>query len=172
MYIYGSNYINNLFDTSTSDLSSLTKINTSSLTLNSVTNSSFSLPSPSTLLRFFHLVFTPISGSCYINVSFKFAYALSYGIASLNSSGVLTSSQLPTLTLASNISDCSISSPSNNQVLQYNSSSSKWVNSTLSLITALASLSDCQISSPVGNQALIYIIREWVSAYVHTKQKC
>jgi len=140
--IYGSNYINNLFDTSTTDLSSLTKINTTSLTLNSVTNSSFSLPS--SYFRFFHLVFTPISGTCSISVNLQFAYTLSYGIATLNSSGVLTTSQIPPLTLGSNLTDVSVASIANKNILRWNGTN--WVN-TADLTIAETNITNLQIST-------------------------
>ena len=55
-------------------------------------------------------------------------------------------------------SDVSISSLTNNQILQWNSSSSKWVNATVSTggSSTLAADTDCSISSPATNQALLY----------------
>ena len=55
-------------------------------------------------------------------------------------------------------SDVSISSLTSNQILQWNSSSSKWVNAPVSTggSTTLAGATDCSISSPATNQALIY----------------
>ena len=55
-------------------------------------------------------------------------------------------------------SDVSISNLTNNQILQWNSSSSKRVNATVSSggSSTLAANTDCSISSPVINQALIY----------------
>ena len=46
----------------------------------------------------------------------------------------------------------------NNQILQWNSSVSKWVNTTVSTggSSTLAAKTDCSISSPATNQALIY----------------
>lgn len=49
-------------------------------------------------------------------------------------------------------SDVSISGPTNNQVLTYNSGTSKWVNAT----HALANDSDVSISGPANNQVLTY----------------
>ena len=55
----------------------------------------------------------------------------------------------------------SISSLTNNQILQWNTSSSKWVNVTVSTggSSTLAADTDCSISSPATNQALIYIFK-------------
>ena len=63
-----------------------------------------------------------------------------------------------TLPSSSKHSDVSISSLTNNQILQWNSSSSKWVNATVSTggSTTLAADTDCSISTPATNQALIY----------------
>jgi hypothetical protein len=62
------------------------------------------------------------------------------------------------VTLATtDLTDTSIVSPSNNQVLAYNTSSSKWVNQTPSLGSAtLAGDSDVTLSSPSNNQVLTY----------------
>ena len=54
------------------------------------------------------------------------------GLATLDSTSKLSSSQIPTLNLGSNLSDCVISSLSNNQGLIYNSGTSKWNNQTIS----------------------------------------
>ena len=56
----------------------------------------------------------------------------------------------------SGLNDCTISSPSSNQVLQYSTSLSKWVNSTLTTTSSLSSLNDCTITTPSNNQHLIY----------------
>ena len=54
-------------------------------------------------------------------------------------------------------SDVSISSLTNNRILQWKSSSSKWVNATVSTGgSTLAADADCSILSPAINQALIY----------------
>ena len=55
-------------------------------------------------------------------------------------------------------SDVSASSLTNNQILQWSSSSSKWVNATVSTggSSTLAADTDCSISTPATNQALIY----------------
>ena len=55
-------------------------------------------------------------------------------------------------------SDVSISSLTNNQILQWNSNSSKWVNATVSTggSSTLAADTDCSISSPASSQALVY----------------
>jgi len=52
----------------------------------------------------------------------------------------------------SSLTDVNIGTLSNNQILQYNSTTQKWINTTLSLITALASLSDVNLSSLTNNQ--------------------
>ena len=78
----------------------------------------------------------------------------------LSSAGILTCNGLPSLNLLSNVS---ISSPSTNQVLQYNGTN--WINSTISTGTStLAADTDCSISSPASNQALIYNGSKWNNA--------
>ena len=74
---------------------------------------------------------------------------------SLSSSGNLTlNGTLPSI---GKHSDVSITSLANNQILQYNSSSLKWVSVTPSSISStLTADTDCSISSPANNQALIY----------------
>ena len=75
---------------------------------------------------------------------------------SLSSGGNLTLTRtLPSITKHS---DVSISSLTNNQILQWNSSSSKWVNTTVSTggSSTLAADTDCSISSPATNHLLIY----------------
>ena len=74
----------------------------------------------------------------------------------LSSGGNLTlTGTLPSI---SKHSDVSISSQTNNQILQWNSCHSKWVNATVSTggSSTLAADTDCSISSPATNQALIY----------------
>ena len=46
----------------------------------------------------------------------------------------------------SNLSDTSITTPTNNQFLQYNSSTSKWVNTSVTIDTTLSSLSDTNVA--------------------------
>ena len=54
------------------------------------------------------------------------------------------------------LNDISITSALNNQVLQYNSSSSKWVNAAISSgSSTLSSLTDCNISTPFIRQFVI-----------------
>jgi len=55
--------------------------------------------------------------------------------------------------------DVSINTPTNGQVLQYNSSTSKWANNNLTL----SSLSNVSISSPVSGQVLKYNGTAWVN---------
>ena len=66
------------------------------------------------------------------------------------------------------LSDCLVTAPTNEQVLQYETSTAKWKNKTLSLtpgITSLAQLSDILISSPATNQILVYNNQgKWVNA--------
>ena len=54
------------------------------------------------------------------------------------------------------ISNFNISTPSNNQVLQYDNASSKWKNATLNLVTNISSLSDVTITSIADGNLLIY----------------
>lgn len=62
----------------------------------------------------------------------------------------------------SNISDFNISSPTNNQVLRYNSGTSKWVNNTLTL----DSLSQVSISLPASGEFLKYNGSNWVNSTI------
>ena len=87
----------------------------------------------------------------YINLNYNSTNELS-----LSSGGNLSlNGTLPSI---GKHSDVSISSLTNNQILQWNSSSSKWVNATVStgVSSTLAADTDCSISSPATNQALIY----------------
>ena len=57
----------------------------------------------------------------------------------------------------SGLTDVNISSPTNTQVLKYNSATSKWINSTDSNTTSLSGLTtDVNISSPANTQVLKY----------------
>ena len=72
-----------------------------------------------------------------------------------------------TVALTSSLSaltDCTITTPSNNQILQYNTASSKWINQTVSLSTALSSLTDCTITTPASGNLLIYNGSTWINA--------
>ena len=55
------------------------------------------------------------------------------------------------------LSDVTLSSVSNNQVLQYTSSLSKWINATLTNgSSTLATLTDCSITIPSNDQILVF----------------
>ena len=66
-----------------------------------------------------------------------------------------TSPSWQSLTM-SKITDFNISSPTNLQVLQYNTSSSKWINATMSGSGSLSTLTDCTITTPQTGQLLQY----------------
>ena len=69
--IYGSNNINNFYDTSTSDLSSLALVNSSPITITATGNTTVT-PSGS---RYYHLLFTPVnSGTSTLSVVLSFNY--------------------------------------------------------------------------------------------------
>jgi hypothetical protein len=78
--------------------------------------------------------------------------------AGIITSGQFDQARIPSLSISTgNISDVQISSVSNNQVLQYNSTSGKWVNSALALGNGyLSGLSDVTINSMVDGQFLKY----------------
>ena len=60
-----------------------------------------------------------------------------------------------TTALSGLTTDVTISSPANNQVLQYNGS--KWINTKLtSGSSTLSTLTDCSISSPSNDQVLVF----------------
>jgi hypothetical protein len=69
-------------------------------------------------------------------------------------SSVATKTGAVTLDLGTDLSDVKITSPSNNQVLAYQTSSSTWVNQTPT--STLAGDSDVSISSPGNAQVLTY----------------
>jgi len=54
------------------------------------------------------------------------------------------------------LSDVTVSSPTNNQILLYNSTSGQWENKTLSQVSSLNDLSDVTLSGQSNGQALIY----------------
>lgn len=77
-----------------------------------------------------------------------------------NDSGFITSASVDSLT------DTNISSPSNGQVLKYDSTSSKWVNGTGGGGGAsdLNDLSDVTITSPTTSQVLTYDGSKWTNS--------
>jgi hypothetical protein len=142
--IYGSNNTTNFYDTSTSDLSSLTLVNSSPITITATGNTTVT-PSG---FRYYHLLFTPVnSGTSTLTVVLSFNYknyspvcgldlttgyiatstVPNYLVKSIN--GITTTNNAITLDL-SNLNDCAIttSTLANNQGLIYNSSTSTWVN--------------------------------------------
>ena len=56
-------------------------------------------------------------------------------------------------------SDVTISSPANNQLLKYDSGTSKWTNATVT--TALSSCTDVTITAPAKNNVLAYDGSKW-----------
>ena len=57
----------------------------------------------------------------------------------------------------SSLSDVNIGTLSDNQILQYNLSSGKWINATSSTGSkTLAALTDCSTSSVTNDQSLVY----------------
>ena len=66
-----------------------------------------------------------------------------------------------TTALSGLTTDVTISSPANNQVLQYSSGSSKWINSPVSVY--MSTLIDCVINSPSNGQLLQYNGSRWVN---------
>lgn len=54
------------------------------------------------------------------------------------------------------LSDVTVTSVQNNQVLKYDASQSQWVNTSTGVITALDDLSDVVITSVQNNQSLQY----------------
>ena len=66
-------------------------------------------------------------------------------------------SVLNQLNTIESLSNVNISNPTNNNILQYNSTSKTWQNQTLpSGSSTLASLTDVTLSSPTNNQVLMY----------------
>ena len=130
--IYGSNNITNFYDTSTSDLSSLTLINSSPITIAAPGNTT---ATPSTAFRYYHLLFTPVnSGTSTLTVALAFNYKNYSPVCGLDlSTGFISSVCVPNyliknvngvtttnnniLIYFSNMNDCTITTPSNNQAL-------------------------------------------------------
>lgn len=59
-------------------------------------------------------------------------------------------------TTLSGLTDTTISSPSDGQVLKYDNTSSKWINSTISTSTTVSDLTDTTITNPSNGQMLVY----------------
>ena len=56
----------------------------------------------------------------------------------------------------SQLNDVAVSNLQNNQIVQYDSSLSKWKNSTIQTLSQLSALTDVSVSSVQNNQAIIY----------------
>lgn len=71
-----------------------------------------------------------------------------------------------------NLTDVTINTPTDGQVLQYNATSSKWENATLNIqtVTALANLTDVLLTNVEQNQVLIYNSNSatWVNTTLKT----
>jgi hypothetical protein len=84
------------------------------------------------------------------------------GYASLDGTGKIPLSQHPSLSLSS-LSGVSLSSPSSNQILQYNGTN--WVNASVSSgVTSLAAMGDVQLGSLSNGEVLQYNGTKWVDA--------
>lgn len=78
-------------------------------------------------------------------------------------------SSLSNPTALANMSDVDISSPTNNQVLKYNSTSHKWENGTGGGgASALDDLTDVTITTPTSGDGLLYDGSKWVNGGVAT----
>ena len=87
-----------------------------------------------------------------------------YYLSALGNGGGLGS----TLYLSS-LADVLISSPANNQVLTYNSSTGKWVNANpKGGVTDLASLTDVTLSTPAYGDILLYDGTKWINSALKT----
>ena len=60
-----------------------------------------------------------------------------------------------------NLTDTTISSPTDGQALTYDSSAGKWINETPA--TTLEGLTDTSLSSPANGEALLYDGADWVN---------
>ena len=69
-----------------------------------------------------------------------------------------------------NLTDVTINTPTDGQVLQYNATSSKWENATIQTVVALSGLTDVLLTSVSSNQILIYdaTTQKWVNSSVKT----
>ena len=63
------------------------------------------------------------------------------------------------------LTDCTITTPTNTQLLQYDGT--KWVNATISYSCAFSGLTDCSTSSVPSDQLLVYTtnssLNKWTS---------
>ena len=69
----------------------------------------------------------------------------------------------------SSLSDVHLTSITNNNILKYDSTSSKWINTSDS--DTLSSLGDCSITTPLNNQSIIYdsTLTKWLNKQIdHT----
>ena len=69
----------------------------------------------------------------------------------------------------SSLSGVHLTSISNNNILKYDSTSSKWINTSDS--DTLSSLGDCSITTPLNNQSIIYdsTLTKWLNKQIdHT----
>jgi len=144
--IYGSNNTTNFYDTSTSDLSSLTLVNSSPITITATGNTTVT-PSG---FRYYHLLFTPVnSGTSTLSVVLSFNYKNYSPVFGLDGTiGFISNSAIPislikqvnsktttnnTITL--NVEDLndvsSLTTPVNNlisgQILQYSTTTNNWI---------------------------------------------
>ena len=69
-----------------------------------------------------------------------------------------------------NLTDVTINTPTDGQVLQYNATSSKWENATIQTVVALSGLTDVLLTSVSSNQILIYdtTTQKWVNSSLKT----
>ena len=88
-------------------------------------------------------------------------------------SGATFNDTTKTITISSSgalsgLSDCTITTPSNNQLLQYNTASSKWINATVTSASSLSTLTDATITTPSNNQLLQYntASSKWINSTV------
>ena len=64
-----------------------------------------------------------------------------------------------------NLTDVTINTPTDGQVLQYNATSIKWENATIQTVVALSGLTDVLLTSPSANQFLMYdvVTGKWIN---------
>ena len=65
------------------------------------------------------------------------------------------------------LTDTNITSIADNQILTYDSGSSKWINETPSAAGSLTGLSDTTITTPVDGHGLIYNGSAWINQFVN-----
>ena len=167
--IYGTNdsaQFNIPYDVS--NLTMLTKLNSTQYTFTNNQVGTFTL-NTSVSFRYYVFIETVLSSPHDLTLELTFNYQQS-GVPTLDSSGLIKSSEIPQTYVKqicgkttsnndivinlSDLNDTNITEPENNNFLQYNASTNKWINQAVTIDTTLSSLSDVNVGSISSNQGL------------------